>query len=243
MILRRFRPSPHDRNIRDLYGAIVAQARSAAFYRATACPIRCEGRFDLIVLHLVLVLTGSAGGARCRARHRPRAVRRVLPRSRRQSAGNGRRRSRGAEADARASARPFTAGRRPISPLLPPLTSGSLRRRSDAISLPMPPTTAGRCGSPIMCAPRGAGLKARRTRALLRGEVVFPQPECAKSSIMPKANSRRNCLPRRGRFPLWWTMFPKRASISISSPTPACARRWRSLQVCAICRGCRRASM
>ena len=33
MILRLFRPSSQDRSIRDLYGAIVAQARSPAFYR------------------------------------------------------------------------------------------------------------------------------------------------------------------------------------------------------------------
>jgi cytochrome b pre-mRNA-processing protein 3 len=56
MILRRFRPSSQGRSIRDLYGMIVAQARSAAFYSAYGVPDTVEGRFDLIVLHLVLVL-------------------------------------------------------------------------------------------------------------------------------------------------------------------------------------------
>ncbi|HXQ84145.1 MAG TPA: ubiquinol-cytochrome C chaperone family protein, partial [Xanthobacteraceae bacterium] len=56
MILRRFRPSSHDRTIRDLYGAIVAQARSAAFYTGYGVPDTVQGRFDLIVLHLVLLL-------------------------------------------------------------------------------------------------------------------------------------------------------------------------------------------
>jgi cytochrome b pre-mRNA-processing protein 3 len=56
MILRRFRPRSQDRSIRDLYGAIVAQARRPAFYRGYGVPDTVPGRFDLIVLHLVLVL-------------------------------------------------------------------------------------------------------------------------------------------------------------------------------------------
>ncbi|MFZ3359838.1 MAG: ubiquinol-cytochrome C chaperone family protein [Xanthobacteraceae bacterium] len=56
MILRRFRPSSHDRNIHDLYGAIVAQARAPAFYRDYGVPDTVPGRFDLIVLHLVLLI-------------------------------------------------------------------------------------------------------------------------------------------------------------------------------------------
>jgi len=66
MILRRFRPRSHQPTIRDLYGTIVAQARSAAFYSAYGVPDTVQGRFDLIVLHLVLLLArldrdGSAG--------------------------------------------------------------------------------------------------------------------------------------------------------------------------------------
>jgi cytochrome b pre-mRNA-processing protein 3 len=56
MILRRFRLNSQDGSIRDLYGAIVAQARSVAFYSAYGVPDTVEGRFDLIVLHIVLVL-------------------------------------------------------------------------------------------------------------------------------------------------------------------------------------------
>jgi cytochrome b pre-mRNA-processing protein 3 len=56
MILRRFRHNSQDRSIRDLYGAIVAQARSVAFYSAYGVPDTVEGRFDLIVLHIVLLL-------------------------------------------------------------------------------------------------------------------------------------------------------------------------------------------
>jgi cytochrome b pre-mRNA-processing protein 3 len=56
MILRRFRLNPGDRSIRDLYGAIVAQARSPAFYADYGVPDTVGGRFDLIVLHLVLLL-------------------------------------------------------------------------------------------------------------------------------------------------------------------------------------------
>jgi cytochrome b pre-mRNA-processing protein 3 len=56
MILRLFRPGSQERSIRDLYGTIVAQARSSAFYSSYGVPDTVEGRFDLIVLHLVLLL-------------------------------------------------------------------------------------------------------------------------------------------------------------------------------------------
>src|ERR1700733_4748476 len=56
MILRRFRASSEERSIHDLYGMIVAQARVPTFYRTYGGPDTVEGRFDLIVLHLVLML-------------------------------------------------------------------------------------------------------------------------------------------------------------------------------------------
>jgi cytochrome b pre-mRNA-processing protein 3 len=56
MILPAFRRSVHDRKIHVLYGMIVAQARSGVFYTNYGIPDTLEGRFELIVLHLVLVL-------------------------------------------------------------------------------------------------------------------------------------------------------------------------------------------
>jgi cytochrome b pre-mRNA-processing protein 3 len=56
MILRPFRRNPKNASIAALYGAIVAQARSPTFYVEFGVPDTVEGRFDLIVLHLVLVL-------------------------------------------------------------------------------------------------------------------------------------------------------------------------------------------
>jgi len=44
------------RTIRALYGVIVAQARSPSFYSAYLVPATVEGRFDMTVLHLALVL-------------------------------------------------------------------------------------------------------------------------------------------------------------------------------------------
>lgn len=41
---------------RDLYAAIVAQARQPAFYAQCAVPDTVDGRFDLIALHAFLVL-------------------------------------------------------------------------------------------------------------------------------------------------------------------------------------------
>jgi hypothetical protein len=56
MILNRFRSNSSDRNIDKLYGAIVAQSRCVAFYTGYGVPDTLEGRFDLIVLHLVVLL-------------------------------------------------------------------------------------------------------------------------------------------------------------------------------------------
>ncbi len=56
MILAAFRRSSHKASIHAFYGAIVAQARSPAFYTSYGVPDTMEGRSELIVLHLVLVL-------------------------------------------------------------------------------------------------------------------------------------------------------------------------------------------
>ncbi len=56
MILRLFRRQFQPGTIDTLYGAIVAQARRPAFYEEFGVADTLEGRFDLIVLHLALVL-------------------------------------------------------------------------------------------------------------------------------------------------------------------------------------------
>jgi cytochrome b pre-mRNA-processing protein 3 len=56
MILRAFRRTRDTHRIAGLYGAIVAQARSPAFYTDYGVPDTVEGRFELLVLHMVLVL-------------------------------------------------------------------------------------------------------------------------------------------------------------------------------------------
>ncbi len=57
MIFPRFRRKPRGPDtISALYGMIVAQARMPSFYRDYAVADTVNGRFDLIVLHLALVL-------------------------------------------------------------------------------------------------------------------------------------------------------------------------------------------
>lgn len=62
-----FRRSRPDGTIAAVYGAIVAQARERAFYADYGVPDTVEGRFDMIVLHLVLALrrlqAGPSGAA------------------------------------------------------------------------------------------------------------------------------------------------------------------------------------
>ena len=64
MIFPVFRRGPRIRNIHALYGMIVTQARSAVFYTDYGVPDTVQGRFELIVLHLVLLLNRLEGGDR-----------------------------------------------------------------------------------------------------------------------------------------------------------------------------------
>ncbi len=64
MISLPFRRTPQSRKIDALYGMIVAQARSPAFYLGYGVPDTVSARLDMILLHLVLVLRRiAAAGA------------------------------------------------------------------------------------------------------------------------------------------------------------------------------------
>lgn len=68
MISTLFRRKRQDDTISAVYGAIVAHARSAAFFRSYGVPDTVEGRLEMIVLHAVLVLRRlAAAGERERA--------------------------------------------------------------------------------------------------------------------------------------------------------------------------------
>jgi len=56
MMFHFFRRSSSTPSIASLYGMIVAQARAAAFYRNYGVPDTVNGRFEMVVLHTVLVL-------------------------------------------------------------------------------------------------------------------------------------------------------------------------------------------
>jgi cytochrome b pre-mRNA-processing protein 3 len=64
MILPAFRRSVHDNRVHVLYGMIVAQARTGVFYTDYGIPDTVQGRFELLVLHLVLVLRGLSRRSR-----------------------------------------------------------------------------------------------------------------------------------------------------------------------------------
>jgi cytochrome b pre-mRNA-processing protein 3 len=56
MIFPLFRRHARQDTISILYGTIVAQARLPCFYREYGVPDTINGRFDLLVLHLIVVL-------------------------------------------------------------------------------------------------------------------------------------------------------------------------------------------
>ncbi|MBK1662357.1 ubiquinol-cytochrome C chaperone family protein, partial [Paracraurococcus ruber] len=55
-LLALFRRKPHERAGFELYGAAVAAARDPWFYGALGVPDRLDGRFDLIGLHVALLI-------------------------------------------------------------------------------------------------------------------------------------------------------------------------------------------
>jgi len=69
MILNLFWRTTRDDNITALYGAIMAQARNPVFYRFYDVPDTVNGRFEMIILHTVLLL--------CRLEAQDGAVRRL----------------------------------------------------------------------------------------------------------------------------------------------------------------------
>jgi cytochrome b pre-mRNA-processing protein 3 len=56
MMFHFFRRNRSDHSIASLYGMIVAQARAAPLYRIYGVPDTVNGRFEMVVLHTVLVL-------------------------------------------------------------------------------------------------------------------------------------------------------------------------------------------
>ncbi len=51
-----FRPKDFDETARKIYAALVKQARQPAFYLSCGVPDTPDGRFDMILLHAVLVM-------------------------------------------------------------------------------------------------------------------------------------------------------------------------------------------
>jgi cytochrome b pre-mRNA-processing protein 3 len=63
MILRLFPRLPREDIIASLYGTIVAQARAPVFYQIYGVPDTVNGRFEMIMLHAVLLLRRLEEGA------------------------------------------------------------------------------------------------------------------------------------------------------------------------------------
>lgn len=55
-LFRYFRQDPHIEVARQLYAKLVYQARQPGFYTSFAVPDTIDGRFDLIVLHVFLLI-------------------------------------------------------------------------------------------------------------------------------------------------------------------------------------------
>jgi cytochrome b pre-mRNA-processing protein 3 len=64
-VFRRLRDNPTTRTAREIYGSIVTSARQRTFYADWKVPDTPEGRFELLVIHMALVMQrlGRAGAS------------------------------------------------------------------------------------------------------------------------------------------------------------------------------------
>ncbi|MFG1417440.1 ubiquinol-cytochrome C chaperone family protein [Xanthobacter sp. V0B-10] len=62
-MFKLFRPSKSRETIERLYGAIVALSRREAFYTDFGVPDTLEGRFEMVLLHTILVCHRLKGGS------------------------------------------------------------------------------------------------------------------------------------------------------------------------------------
>ncbi len=175
MILRPFRRSVENRTIASFYGTIVAQARLPIFYAEFGVPDTVQGRFDLIVLHLVLLLrrlakTAAAG---------PTLGQRLFDRFCRDLDDNLREMGIGDLAVPKHMRRFGEAFYGRQAAYLGALDTANERDFENALARNiLAETTGGRAA----CLARYARaaiveLDSQREDALLRGEVVFPRPE------------------------------------------------------------------
>ncbi len=193
MIWRLFRTHSRDRSIDDLYGMIVAQARSPAFYSAYGVPDTMQGRFDLIVLHLVLLLERLGGGADA-----GRGIgQRLFDAFCRDLDANLREMGVGDLAvpkRMRAFGEAFY-GRQ--AAYVAAFAAADERELEKALTRNIFPgaddDSRARCGLPVMRAPRGANLKGRRTRRCCGATSPFHNlNRSLKPSIMPKVNAEKS---------------------------------------------------
>ncbi len=136
MIFRLFPGNRQEATIEALYGAIVAQARTPVFYRDYGVPDTVNGRFDMIILHLALVLERLEAESEAAQGAGAGGLRSVLPRDGRPSARKRRQRPQGSEGDAADRGRRFMAGAKCVS-RGPGRAgrSGAGRQRSRAMSM------------------------------------------------------------------------------------------------------------
>jgi len=179
MILPQFLRSSQARTIHALYGAIVAQARSKIFYADFGVPDTVEGRFDLIVLHLVLVLSRLGREAETGQRRGQTLGQNLFDEFCRDLDGNLREMGTGDLAvpkRMRAFAEAFY-GRQ--SAYLAALAAPEPRAFENALARNIFPVgdTAG--SVPLAAYARAAErqLDAQSDAALFSGDVVFPDPE------------------------------------------------------------------
>lgn len=65
---RWFKQNTDEQSVHELYAAAVAQARQPGFYRDFAVPDTLDGRFDMIVLHVFLLVNRLSGKGEAAAR-------------------------------------------------------------------------------------------------------------------------------------------------------------------------------
>ena len=178
MILRPFRRSAETRTIASFYGTIVAQARLPVFYAEFGVPDTVQGRFDLIVLHMVLLLRRLATAAEAG----PALGQRLFDRFCRDLDDNLREMGVGDLAVPKHMRRFAEAFYGRQAAYLGALDATDQRDFENALARNiLAETASGKAARLARYARAVIGeLDAQQDDALLRGEVAFPRPEACK---------------------------------------------------------------
>ena len=222
--------------IEAIYGMIVTQAREPLFYRDFGVPDTVNGRFDLLLLHLWLVLRrlkSAEGGAALSQALFDHFCNDMDDNLREMGVGDltvpKRMQAFGEAFYGRTAAYDLalTEGREALAQAMcKNILNGENIEKARLLA--------------AYAEAAMAALDSLDEAALVSGSARFPLPEQGRRAAMSKRTRlARQRSPTRGASPSWWRRYRRPACIATSRPIRRSATRWPMSEACARCFRCR----